>query len=581
MGEVVSQGQPPADPKQSIRIPIIVENKRAYSYDVFISPDGKFFPLNEARVAAMMFQSSPYAEAPPLKGMQGGGGSAASQNMDPSMPASAHGGQNPASSTMGKMGSVLDLVHIEGDAVDTFLNSVATDSTLLDAAKINEDFSSSLSKLSHAAKISVPDTDAGPSLDSFDSAVISKVAGGYRVIGATHSPFNQAEFFIGNRYSETIPVELRQGIAKHGSVLLTGNDHELLEVEPSFGLEEADETGVYSVMSKEGGSQKAVVLKDVVALSGRKLDSTIVVGPSGASLQEKVAGIRCGDVSLDALVGSEPLGEGVFFLKAASAVTEPLEIKHTVESSDGRSYIYEHALYGRGTLKVAKVVKPVQVSGTDYLIPEDSVFVPMPLSGENYLSDTVAINKIASRHDEMKRVRILSDGSEFTFSGGPVSGIEKVAKLSCDDALLIVGLLGDTPDGALEKVAAAASSGEVSFVATRNLVKESVIDETDEEVVKLASVIRLNLVKEAAALVGADTVDSVLSLNFITPENVAGYLDAMPVFEESASKLAELLIGVRLGLSDVPEAAVASALSGIERAVQGLKKLQIRTNVAI
>ena len=122
------------------------------------------------------------------------------------------------------------------------------------------------------------------------------------------------------------------------------------------------------------------------------------------------------------------------------------------------------------------------------------------------------------------------------------------------------------------------AKGETVFVANSRVTKKASRENIITEEAKVASVIRLDLVKEAAVLNNAETVDSVLSLNFITPENVQGYLDALPVFEESASKLAELLIGVRLGLSDIPEPAVASSLSGIERAITGLKKLQIRAS---
>ena len=96
---------------------------------------------------------------------------------------------------------------------------------------------------------------------------------------------------------------------------------------------------------------------------------------------------------------------------------------------------------------------------------------------------------------------------------------------------------------------------------------------------KAASAVSLDLVKEAAALASdaeQDTVDAVLSLNFITPENIQGYFNGLPELESAVTRLAELVIGVRLGLKDVPEAAVTAALSGLDRTIDGLKKLQMR-----
>ena len=197
-----------------------------------------------------------------------------------------------------------------------------------------------------------------------------------------------------------------------------------------------------------------------------------------------------------------------------------------------------------------------------------------------YSGDTTHIEKVAARRDYINKVSMISDGTSLHFRGAPVKGFEKSAGYSEDDAYLILGCLGDTASGAAEKIATALSGKDVEFVANQSLIKDVEKSELPDNnyMRKIAEEIRVDLVKEASALSGADTVDSVLSLNFITPENVQGYVDALPDLEGAVSRLAELLMGVRLGLSDVPENAVVSALRGTERAIHGLKKLQIRLN---
>lgn len=572
MGQVINQGQPAPDKESSVRVPIIVENKKAYSYDVFITPDGRFLPLNEMRVAAAMFDSGPYSVAPNPTNLSGGTGAV------PNDPAGIQGGAGALSPNQSvKQASVLELARLTKEAAERFLDGVASDERLVDAAGLNPAFSSSLTKIAHAVETEVePEARV---LGDFDSAIVTKVGGGYVIKTASSEGFVTDEHFVRNVDSHTLPREIRNALFKQAAVLLSDNNEKLSAIETTVGLENIEDTGIFSVMDKHGNAHRAAVVSDVVTLDGRPSDLKLVVGPRGAAIQSKVAGVRCGNLDLEALKGSDPLGEGVFVDKVAGTVSEPVDIKHAVFSVDAgeTSYVYENPLKGRGSIKLANVKKPLRLNDNDYLLPESSVFVPMSF-GASFESDTALIEKVAARAGYINKVKMVSDGREFSFEGAPVAELEKRSFLSREDSMLLLGVLGDTPEGAIEKISMAETKGEAVFVATRRVTKPAIAEEVLVEEAKVASVIKLNLVKEAAVLNNSETVDSVLSLNFITPENVQGYLDALPTFEESASKLAELLIGVRLGLSDIPEPAVASSLSGIERAITGLKKLQIRAS---
>ncbi len=83
------------------------------------------------------------------------------------------------------------------------------------------------------------------------------------------------------------------------------------------------------------------------------------------------------------------------------------------------------------------------------------------------------------------------------------------------------------------------------------------------------------LVKVATTLEDADSVDTVLSLGFINPENVARFMGAKDILRRSISALAKLLLAARLGLEDVNEDAVKSAMSHLERTVKGLGKVKM------
>lgn len=583
MGEVIRN--PEAEPseeekKTSLRIPIIVENKKAYSFDVFISPDGRFLPLNEQRVSAALFDMNPYNPAPAPTMTDSGLGSG--NNFSPSEPASAHGGSATGVNATVKQASVLDSVApgITSERAVAFLNKLANDRSLRDAIKLNPAFGKAVTKVAEAAEAGdhVEETAIRP-MDEFDATVISKVDSGYKFKMASLDGTNQ-ELVLTNSEASELPLEVRQHISNNGfTVIVPEENNHLVEVEKTANLKTVDQSGIYSVMTKTGKAQRAAIINEVMSLNGRMTDLCLVVGESGAAFQEKVAGVRCGDLDLASLNGSEPSGSGVFILKEAGVVTEPVTITNTVDFEGETSYLYEHPLQGAGSIKLASVTKPVPVSGNDYLFPKSATFIPLSFGGR-YATDAVSVEKIASRKDRMMEVSVRSDGANFDFYGKPVESLTKTAGLDVHEAALVIGSLGDSPSGIFEKLASCKKNFGVSFVAKRVFYAKEKIA-SDKEVADLAKVINIDLVKESAALNSMETVDSVLSLNFITPENVQGYVDAIPTLEEASSKLAEMLVGVRLGLSDVPETAVATSLRGIERAVQGLKKLQIRASVSM
>ena len=85
--------------------------------------------------------------------------------------------------------------------------------------------------------------------------------------------------------------------------------------------------------------------------------------------------------------------------------------------------------------------------------------------------------------------------------------------------------------------------------------------------------LRRDLIKEAAALQDESTVDSILALNFINPENLSTFIGYIPVLEESSEKLAEMLLFAYLGMKELPEGAVEHAMKGLEEVLVGLKSL--------
>ena len=85
--------------------------------------------------------------------------------------------------------------------------------------------------------------------------------------------------------------------------------------------------------------------------------------------------------------------------------------------------------------------------------------------------------------------------------------------------------------------------------------------------------LRQKLWKEASVISDPVAVDTVLSLGFLNPENIAAFVGYLPVIEEGERRLCELLIASRLGLRHIPTGALERAVRATEDVIAGLKEM--------
>ena len=85
--------------------------------------------------------------------------------------------------------------------------------------------------------------------------------------------------------------------------------------------------------------------------------------------------------------------------------------------------------------------------------------------------------------------------------------------------------------------------------------------------------LRLDLVKEAAPLEDPTSVDKILSVGFLNPENVAIFSSYVPEIECTIRKMSELLLASRLGLTSVDQGAIQKGLVHLDKVVAGLRTL--------
>lgn len=573
-----------SDPNEpTVRIPVILKAGKAFSFDVYLDKEGKFHPLTEDRINASLFNASSYTPAPPPETDLAGQG----QDFNPDLPQSAagYGAGYPSHGTYSKEASVLDsvLTTLSADERKDFVKSAYADLWLRQQMSLNKSFGDAMLKIA-----SVEVTVAKAPTDVASVCVVEKVAGGFTI---TTANLNNGSFLdvvrIENAEAGELPDDMRNEAISKGIAMIVSTD--TIEVVKTASIDAKDivtvtKTGKYKLAEKNGDFAAGIVFADVVSLDGEKLDYVISVAPSGAAVQEKVAGAFLGELDTSVFSDSVPRGAGAFLLPNGS-ITEPLTIKNAFYRTDigeQPEFTYTSSMGVNGKLKIANVKKITKVAGYDYMLPADVRFIPLTF-GAGVVEDAYKVQKIASIIDIANKVDVISDQYGYTIRGG--CGLEKLSSaittnVSKSMAYTVLGSLGMNQTEAGELVKSASAKGSATFTGRRDVQPfgtrvKTAMPNADVEFIKS---LRVDLTKEAASLASTDkeTVDSVLSLNFITPDNIDGYIEHLPDFEESLNTLSELLVGVRLGLPDVQESAVLSSLKGMAKVVEGLNLLQMR-----
>lgn len=197
---------------------------------------------------------------------------------------------------------------------------------------------------------------------------------------------------------------------------------------------------------------------------------------------------------------------------------------------------------------------------------------------------------------EATKVDVDEKQAGFRLSGPSVeplfalTGLNKTSSLSPDEALAALQIVGCSRENAaiaLQKTAEFAANGEpqtVTVFNTRGDYVDSSAFERQEKLAalpdileKLANGLKRDMVKAASLIQDSDAVDTVLSLNFINRENLLAYVEAIPRIDSVIKDLAAMLVASRMGLQQVDEAAVKTAMQGLDEVLKGL--IEIKTSL--
>lgn len=396
---------------------------------------------------------------------------------------------------------------------------------------------------------------------------------------------------------------------------------------------QADRLGRYGVTDRSGVMAKGWVFPKVVGFDGKATGFKLFLGGALSALQHRIAGIHIDDD----LTVTLPLGElaagkaGTLVSPKAGLATVPFTILHvTVSGGERRLGIVDYAGTRTNLIPSAHVdgIVPLGDSnalgtllgpGKNYLISEHLVFVPLRKM-TTVSESTEDFHKVAAEHAlDATPLKISMAGNRYVFRGGALDKYAGAGLLGLGTAMKrgrnLASQVALKSADATRKVRAmvekaafdvqALERHEAAFLlGSWGLPQEKiaqVLDESRSRIVtevhrlrypglpvdktasparqKLAASMRApmgELVKAAAMLEDADTVDAVLSLGFVTPENIERFASVRPMLEELGGTLAKLLLGARLGIEDIPEEAARSAITNLQRVIDGLVKLDMQ-----
>lgn len=415
---------------------------------------------------------------------------------------------------------------------------------------------------------------------------ISKMHEGYAVKTANHGYWApKTEVWDRGQVCKTFGTKIAFDVDTAGSMTMGLDEPKEAPNTEIDKYELIKDFGMYKVRTDDGKELVGYVFSNLIDVDGTPLPLFLFTNGSEKAVQADIVGISAGSGA--SLFEGAPRGTGCFYRmmpNGKAQATIPMTIVATLGSAEEGVVMHARTFDGRQVeVEVQPNIANIMGMGDQKMIVPDSMcWLPLDTAKDVSLASepesATEEAKMASVNGELT-IEIRSSGSNsFALSGTP---IEKIANddrhfLSFDEALFILGGAGVDLKEATNKLAGAQFYNATFEVqASREVVTAS---DVQAEVFKLASDalaqvpdLRKDLVKEAATIPDPTTVDTVLSLGFINPENVSSFIAYLPKIDGAQKKMCELLLAARLGLRDVPTSALEKAVRSTEEVIQGLK----------
>jgi hypothetical protein len=564
-----------------IRIPIVIEERAVKPFSVYLDGE-RVLPLTEERVREVLFNPSTFdisTQGPRDPSL-----------VEPLMPPNRTGigmGGEYKTASVSLLRSIATTIR-ESDA-ERFIKKIASDKTLA-AGLQRSGIGPTLIEVFDNTKRASAEERLQIIADNIAPTVITmqKLPGGDFLVKSA-----SANAFTGDKKAkgEVVPKEeAEQAMGPEnaqamqpGQTATATADPVQPQQAPTSKAKIIEEFGQYNVQDTMGNTLMGWVFPTTLSWDGSFSPEPMALFTNGSSyaLQDAVAGEIVGKSTV--LPSDEPRGDGVFYtVQGGDAIcTVPITVGSAMAGPDGLPRFVGTDAFGNQVQigQMDGINNPERISDVEYMFPSSWKF--MRLNNQTQLvSDPSQFFKLASIRAEKNSVTLFYNGS-YNLNGG--CGLDKLARefkvdLDTVSAEFMLGLLGLDGQLAKSKVAESRRKGSVKIAGLKTI---TLLGEHYKQAVKTASALvskipdlRKDLLKEAASLEDEATVDNILALNFINPENLATFVSYLPELEKTSENLAEMLLSSYLGMQELPEGALERTMKALEEVIVGLKSME-------
>lgn len=597
-------------PSNKIYAPLVVRGFKLFPVDLFMNRMGKLFPLTKSRLRQAMFRPEIFDDSSSEE-------FANTSLQDMFYPPGRTGDMSPGSG-QGFSGNTGGVSTIFGPGVKTsaaqydilsailptiLANDIQHLSTTIEAtpgllktAGGNPALLGALSLLGDAEGGAV--SDGEPFIKRAMQAAPTHVIqmgyhsahNGYWVKTASRVAFGDAMPLVMSRgeFLKFAGEEVARKVDTEGVVTLTTN---ATVDETTMGVDTENwavvtEPGIYRVKTLDGKELTGWVIPNLTSTEGVRLPLSLFTNGSAAMVQDTILGLRVG-IGSD-LPSSPPKGPGVFYVSGRGGIqaTEPVIVQGGEADMDGN--FTHHVVTSSGEdaeITLVEGIKQMTTTPEAVYLPASARFLALnEESAVPLVSHANELTKTAELIDR-PRVDLTAFGDDefvLRFTNAPKLASVMPVRQSYDDAVFSLCVAGLGAKAAHTKLASAMKGAkEWMFVDDVRLATD-LLEKTASSSLKEsqeATSLRRFLVKEAAVLPDSMSVDSVLSLGFINSENIGMFVGRIPTLETAMNHIAEILLGSRLGLVEVPEPAAARCVRALDDVLMGLKALSMRSPV--
>ncbi len=608
-----------ADTLPSVKIPVVIRNFKLSPFDMFFDSQGFGYPLTERRLQQALMRMDPFDG--PVNENEPGPGSDVRTMLTPPWEnvGQFYRGNNSAVSQAGQVKTSSLLSQLDGYVQQRSLvkvaNWVRSDEarTLLynNSAKSAFQKSLALSPLTADDLVKVAESE-GPVIIQY------RWNGGDNVMVKFAQPggFDPQQGAVpAQDASQQMSPEQQQQLAEQGGAVqapqmevMSPEQMEMDEFIP------ASTFGVYKVITVNNEQLIGWVFPFLLSFKMEKMPMALFTDGSNYATHQSIPGVMVGNST--ALPSETPQGRGFFYVirNGRAFAFAPLELMGEQQQPDGSVVYMGTTILGGNQVQLQKVQgmnSPAEMGEQMFAIPMDVKWVsfknqtnplvedPMQASqrSASYLMAQQAQAQQAAMAQQqqaqqqqgggkqqktaslMATVRATQDNT-YTLGGSAFEEIDRKYThfLDAHDTAWMLALAGIDPDYTMDKLASIhhENKGFIELATLRRLTPPKV------EHIKVASLshplYKLNkfLVKEAAAIQDPMIADTLLSLNFLTPDNISHFIANIPQLEETIHLLANMLLASRVGAKEIPEGACSDALRNLDDVINGIRLLTMR-----